>query len=156
MARRRHVGLLWMSNKTFDGDGGAWFGRPGRPGQLRGEGGWAGYFLDGMEVHAFGEWWACIAVGSLGSMCIGLLGILTYSPHTLTGPCRAVGRLLISVGVFFAAAGGLRALRRTCRALGRRPLMSSGTGPRLVGPRRLAISSSASKVAGVAAASTMS
>ena len=85
---------FWMSNNTHDGDGGAWFGRPGRPGRLRGEGGWAGYFLDSMGVHAFGEWWGCIAVGCLGSLGIGLLGILTYSLHTLTGPCRAAGRLL--------------------------------------------------------------
>ena len=85
---------FWMSNNTHDGDGGAWFGRPGRPGRLRGEGGWAGYFLDSMGVHAFGEWWGCIAVGCLGSLGIGLLGILTYSLHTLTGSCRAAGRLL--------------------------------------------------------------
>ena len=69
-----------------------WFGTPDQPGRLRMDGGWAGYFIDGIGVQAFGSWWPWTACIIMASFNIGLLGILTYSLHTLTGPCRAIGR----------------------------------------------------------------
>ena len=70
----------------------SWFGTPDRPGRLRVDGGWAGYFIDGIGVQAFGAWWPWTACIIMATFNTGLLGILTYSIHTLTGPCRAIGR----------------------------------------------------------------
>ena len=73
-------------------DEAAWFGTPDHPGRLRAEGGWAGYFVDGIGVQAFGTWWPWTAWVIMVSFSPSVLGILTYSLHTLTGPFRAVGR----------------------------------------------------------------
>ena len=68
-----------------------WFGTPDLPGRLRVDGGWAGYFMDGIGVQAFGSWWPWVACFVMITFITGILGILTYSLHTLTGPCRALG-----------------------------------------------------------------
>ena len=87
-----HEGIFWWVEGTVWG-----FWRPAELEAL----GWkhfglelqrAGYFIDGIGVQALGTWWpwtACIVMATFNT---GLLGILTYSIHTLTGPCRAIGR----------------------------------------------------------------
>ena len=82
---------FWWSADGF-GEDAPWFGTPESPGRLRSDGGWAGYFVDGIGVQAFGSWWPWVAYFVMITFLTGILGILTYSLHTLTGPCRALGR----------------------------------------------------------------
>ena len=87
-------GTIWGGWWSADGFGedAPWFGTPESPGRLRSDGGWAGYFVDGIGVQAFGSWWPWVAYFVMITFLTGILGILTYSLHTLTGPCRALGR----------------------------------------------------------------
>ncbi|CAK9010326.1 unnamed protein product [Durusdinium trenchii] len=82
---------FWWSADGF-GEDAPWFGTPELPGRLRVDGGWAGYFVDGIGVQAFGSWWPWVACFVMVTFLTGIFGILTYSLHTLTGPCRALGR----------------------------------------------------------------
>ena len=97
-----YIWAWWQSGyQAYDAAAPGWFGLPGRPGRLRTEGGWAGYFADGVGVQAFGEWWPLVAYFTAGILMVGALGVLAYSLHTLSAPFRAVGR-------------GLHCLARAC------------------------------------------
>ena len=75
-----------------------WFGVPGCPGKLRSEGGWIGYFMDGVGVQAFGEWWPWVAICAGVVFSVLVTGLLAYSLHTLLAPVRWLARSLSRIG----------------------------------------------------------
>ena len=91
---------FWESGGVRSHDGGScdWFGVPGCPGRLRTDGGWIGYFADGVGVQAFGDWWPWVAISACGGLGTLLLGVLTYSVYTLMAPVRWMMRLCGRVG----------------------------------------------------------
>jgi len=54
------------------------------------EAGWAGYFLDGIGLNLFGEWWPGVAYTALVIMGLGFGGLTAYVLQTLCTPVRWV------------------------------------------------------------------
>lgn len=79
-------GAVWgfwrQTDATNGGDEAPWLGSPDCPASLRAEGGWAGYFIDGIGVQAFGSWWPWAAYIIMVSFNTGLLDPDLQSAHT--------------------------------------------------------------------------
>ena len=109
------INAFWYFKKIgegFQSDDGRWFGTPGRPGRLRQEGGWIGYVVDGVGVHALGAWWpfTVYCIGAISAVVC--LVLLSYSLYTLTAPIRwfmqGIKKILELMGC--GSGGGVRAL----------------------------------------------
>ena len=72
---------------TVEGHAG-WFSTPGSKGRMNFEAGWAGYFLDGIGLNLFGEWWPGAAYTGLVIIGLGFGGLTAYVLQTLCTPVR--------------------------------------------------------------------
>ena len=75
---------FWWSADGF-GEDAPWFGTPESPGRLRSDGGWAGYFVDGIGVQAFGSWWPWVAYFVMITFLTGIPRDLDVQPAHLDG-----------------------------------------------------------------------
>ena len=77
---------------------GRWFSTPEKSGRLSDEAGRAWYFVDSIGVYLCGAWWPLTAWAIGGMLCVGFLGVLTYSLQQLLAPVRWLGQCLVWVG----------------------------------------------------------
>ena len=92
---------FWEGGRYRDGSGDAppedvrssddgWFSTPGCHGRMHSEAGWAGYFLDGIGLNLFGEWWPSAAYSGMVVLGLALGGLVAYVLQALCAPVRWV------------------------------------------------------------------
>ena len=77
-------------SEDMKGEFGGWFSMPNTKGRMQTEAGWAGYFVDGIGLNLFGEWWPSVAYAGLVLVGLGLGGLTAYVLQTLCTPVRWV------------------------------------------------------------------